>query len=78
MRSAVEQQFKARGVAVGPGGAVVTTELLTFYSDFKPAFLIPVADSASEVTFNLKVASADGDFFLAGLTGVRAPTRMCS
>ncbi len=62
VRSAVEQQLKACGVAVGPGGAVVTTELLTFYSDFKPAFLLPVADSASEVTFNLKVASADGGF----------------
>ncbi len=62
VRSAVEQQLKVCGVTVGPGGAVVTTELLTFYSDFKPAFLIPVADSASEVTFNLKVASADGGF----------------
>jgi uncharacterized lipoprotein len=60
VRSAVEQQLKSCGATVAPGGAVITTELLTFYSDFKPAFLIPTADSASEVSFNLKVEASDG------------------
>lgn len=55
LRNSVQQELTACGFTVGPGGAVLTIELLDFYSDFKPAFLIPVADSAAEVSFSLQV-----------------------
>jgi uncharacterized lipoprotein len=60
VRSSVQQELTARGFTVGPGGVVVTIELLDFYSDFKPAFLVPMADSAAEVSFGLQVGSPGG------------------
>jgi uncharacterized lipoprotein len=57
VRNAVQQELTASGFTVGPGGAVLTIELLDFYSDFKPAFIIPVADSAAEVSFSLQVGT---------------------
>lgn len=60
VRGAIEQDLAAHGYTIGPGGSVVTVEILTFYSDFKPKFLVPVADSAAEVSFNLKVSGTAG------------------
>lgn len=58
VRSSVEADLKAHGYTIGEGGLVATVELTNFYSDFKPAFLVPVADSASEVSFNVKLTIA--------------------
>ena len=53
----MQEELTAQGFTVGPGGAILTIELLDFYSDFKPAFIIPTADSAAEVSFSVQVGS---------------------
>jgi uncharacterized lipoprotein len=63
VRNSVQQELTARGFTVGPGGAVLTIELLDFYSDFKPAFIIPTADSAAEVSFSLQVGAPGSPLF---------------
>ena len=60
VRNSIQQELTARGFTVGPGGTVLTIELLDFYSDFKPAFMIPMADSAAEVSFSLQVGPPGG------------------
>lgn len=60
VRDSVQQELKSKGFAIGPGGVILTVELLDFYSDFKPAFVIPTADSAAEVSFTLQVAAPGG------------------
>jgi len=62
VRSSVEGELRSKGYTIAPGGTVVTAEVLSFYSDFKPNFLVPVADSAAEVSFNLKVTNANGGY----------------
>jgi uncharacterized lipoprotein YajG len=63
VRNSVQQELTARGFAIGPGGAILTIELLDFYSDFKPAFIIPVADSAAEVSFSLQIGAPGTSVF---------------
>lgn len=58
VRDAVEQEFKARGFAIGPGGAAISIEVLNFYNDFRSGFL--EGGGKAFVQFGIKMRSATG------------------
>jgi uncharacterized lipoprotein YajG len=60
VRDSVQQELQGKGFIVGSRGVVVTIELLSFYSDFKPAFIIPTAESVADVSFSLQVGPPGG------------------
>jgi uncharacterized lipoprotein len=57
-RTALQQEFKALGFAIGEGGLVVGVELQQFYAHFKSGFFSGTA--VAEVGFALRVKDAAG------------------
>jgi uncharacterized lipoprotein YajG len=58
VRSAVQQELKAEGFAVGTAGITITVEVQNFYTDFPMPGLTMAA--AANVSFTLRAKNADG------------------
>ncbi len=58
LTDAFDQELKARGFRIGPGGASVKIELIRFYNDHKVGFFS--ADAVANVAFNVRVSGPDG------------------
>jgi uncharacterized lipoprotein YajG len=58
LTNAFEQELKARGFRIGPGGVSVKIELVRFYNDHKVGFF--TADAVANVAFNIKISGPDG------------------
>lgn len=58
LTEAFDQELRARGFRIGPGGASVKIELIRFYNDHKIGFF--TADAVANVAFNVKVTGQDG------------------